>query len=236
MTLGIMQPYFFPYLGYYGLIHCAEEFIFFDAVQYIRKGWMSRNRVLKNGGGLKYIGLTMDSHSRDTLIKEITISNLEEQKEKVIRNLDFYKATAPYYNDVIDLINDCFDSNENRLSHLYLEQFSKTLKYLGIHRELHVYSDMGLIHSAAENPGDWALHISEAYGAKTYINPPGGKAIFDPQAFSEKGIELRFLEQHLPEYSQASDSPFEPGLSIIDVMMFNSPQEVHTMIEGYSLT
>ena len=108
MKLGIMQPYFFPYLGYFSLINYVDEFIIFDPVQYIRKGWINRNRVLKKGGGVKYINITVEKHCLGTLIKDIRLSTTQDWRNKILRNLDYYEKKAPYYYEVKELLSSCF--------------------------------------------------------------------------------------------------------------------------------
>ena len=110
----------------------------------------------------------------------------------------------------------------------------KTCQYLAIPFTPNIYSEMNLQHQNPAHPGEWALHISSALGAKEYVNPPGGREIFRKDQFDRVGIKLLFLEQELPPYDQKSDH-FEPGLSIIDVMMFNSPKAIRQMLQKYTL-
>lgn len=233
--LGIMQPYFFPYLGYFSLIAATDRWIVFDPVQYIRKGWMNRNRVLKQGGGVKYVGVTMAPHSRDTLIKDMRLSTDIDHREQLVRHLDHYKnARAPFYADVVAVIEACFASGEDRLVPFLVRCLSLTCEHIGIPFQCEVYSEMDLEHEPAHAPGDWALNVSSTLKVATYINPPGGREIFETKAFRDKGVELLFLEQELTPYDQRSPG-FEPGLSIIDVMMFNEPAAIRAMLAKHKL-
>lgn len=228
--LGIMQPYFFPYLGYFGLIANTDRWIVFDPVQYIRKGWVNRNRVLKVGGGWKYVGLTMDAHDRDTLIKDMMVSPGVDHFDQLLRHLDHYKnKRAPHYAKVVELLAACFEPKPTTLVPFLTRSLAMTCTHIGIPFHAEVYSQMDLEHDKAEHAGEWALHICRALNVRTYINPPGGKEIFSPQQFADAGIELVFHHQDLPAYPQHTGS-FEPGLSIIDVMMFNEPAAVRDML------
>lgn len=230
-----MQPYFFPYLGYFGLIANTDRWIVFDPVQYIRKGWMNRNRVLKQGGGVKYVGITMAPHARDTLIHQMRLADGVDHLEQVVRNLDYYKnVRAPYYAEVVALLEACFAPGEQRLVHFLTRCLELTCAHIGVPFHQEIYSEMGLVHEPAHGPGDWALNISKALKAATYINPPGGRDIFDPRAFSNAGVQLLYLEQELPPYKQRTPE-FEPGLSIIDVMMFNEPATIRAMLAQHKL-
>lgn len=234
--LGIMQPYFFPYLGYFGLIANADRWIVFDPVQYIRKGWVNRNRVLKQGGGWKYVGLTMAPHHRDTLIKDMRLAPGMDHFGQLVRNLDHYRnKRAPYYDRVLQLLEQCFQPPIDPLTSFLTRSLASTCDYIGIPFKAEVYSEMGLEHEPAKGPGDWALNICKALGAYEYLNPPGGKDIFSAEAFQEAGIKLMFRHQELLPYRQHTGSDFEPGLSIIDVMMFNEPPEIRTMLARHSL-
>jgi len=233
--LGIMQPYFFPYIGYFGLIAQTDRWIVFDPVQYIRKGWVNRNRVIKAGGGWKYVGMTMDTHSRETLIKEMNVAPDVDHFNQLVKHLDHYKnKRAPYYERVIELLAACFDPPPTRLVPFLTHSLASTCAYIGIPFNVEVYSEMGLPHDAATHPGEWALHISRALQVSTYINPPGGKEIFMPQQFIDSGIDLLYHHQVLAAYPQHTGS-FEPGLSIIDVMMFNEPAAIREMLTHHTL-
>ena len=102
-----MQPYFMPYIGYYSLIKHTDEFILFDPVQFIRHGWIERNRILKQGGGWQYIQVPLiKDNGRDTLIKDVRINNSEPWKQKMLAQLQHYKKKAPYYFKVIKMLNE----------------------------------------------------------------------------------------------------------------------------------
>jgi hypothetical protein len=230
-----MQPYFFPYLGYFGLIANTDRWIVFDGAQYIRKGWMNRNRVLKAGGGEKYVNLIVSQHARETLIKDIRLAYEPSRFDRLARHLDTYKSLrAPYYGPVLELLRDCLSSQADELVPLLTRCLVRTCSYLGIPFNHEVYSAMALAHQEPKDPMEWSLYICTALGVKEYVNPPGGRSFFDPQRFAEKGLKLWFYEQTLPEYDQRRQ-PFVQGLSIIDVMMFNTPETIRQMLTQYRL-
>jgi hypothetical protein len=128
-----MQPYFFPYLGYFSLIQNTDKWIVFDEVQFIRHGWIERNRILKPGDGWQYISVPLEKHSRETLIKEIKIRNSEDWKGKILRQLEHYKKIAPYYSDVIEFLNIVFKIETTNIvklnTHLFSDLFRDEIKY-----------------------------------------------------------------------------------------------------------
>ena len=224
-----MQPYFFPYIGYFQLINSVDKWIVFDTPQYIRKGWVNRNRILKKNGGVKYFGISVIKSPRETPINEIVTAEYG-WREQIINDLDYYKVVkAPYYEKVLNFLDKAFELDDNRLSVLLTSFLVDCCSYLGVKFEFDVFSEMQLGISAVSDPGDWAYEISRSLKAEEYINLPGGKAIFDAHRFSAAGIKLSFLEPIITPYNQMNPD-FEPGLSIIDVMMFNSPEQIYEML------
>ncbi|RZA02799.1 MAG: glycine transferase [Sphingobacteriaceae bacterium] len=232
MTLGIMQPYFLPYLGYFSLIKHTDKWIIFDPVQYIRHGWIERNRILKPAEGWQYIAIPLQKHNRETLIKDIKIRE-EDWRTKILNQLAHYKK-APYYQSTIQVLTEGFTIKTDSITLMNAHILKCICQYLHINFNYEVFSEMNLNIDPVKNAGDWALNISKAYGANTYINPPGGVDIFDKDAFKKSGIALKFLSINLTPYHQHRKT-FEPGLSIIDVMMFNSVDEINNMLDNYQI-
>ena len=237
MNLGIMQPYFFPYLGYFSLIAATDHWIVFDTPQYIRKGWVNRNRILKKGGDWKYFNIRIEKCPRDTPISDVVIDKSYDVRSEVFRSLDFYyEVKAPFYNDVVSWLDKVLDSDFLKLSELLVHLLEKTCEYIDLDFSYQVFSKMDLSIDEVGHPGEWALRISQALQAKSYINPPGGREIFVPKEFSEAGIELRFLQHNFKSYGQRSnDKEFISGLSILDAMMFCEPSTVKAMVFDYDV-
>ena len=235
MKLAIMQPYFLPYLGYFSLIKHTDEFILFDTVQFIRHGWIERNRILKPSNGWQYIMVPLKKHSRETLIKDIEINNDQQWKEKILAQLQHYKKQAPYFSNVIDILNEIFSKKYTTIVDLNLASLKTVCNYLGINTPIQVFSLMNIDIEPANAPDEWALNICKALGnVDEYWNPPGGQSFFDRKKYENAGINLKFHSAILTDYDQKRNV-FEPGLSIIDVMMFNSVDEINKMLDNYEL-
>jgi hypothetical protein len=235
MKLGIMQPYFFPYIGYFALINYVDKWIVLDNVQYIYHGWINRNRILnpiKNTW--QYITVPINRHSRNTFIKDITIHNTVNWKDRIIRQLEHYKKIAPFYNDIIALIKVCFANDHQLISELNVSILEKVCSFLGINRVIEVFSQMKLDIELANEPGDWAFNISKKLNAREYINPIRGIEIFDKKKFEENGIKLKFLEMHDIIYNQKNQS-FISDLSIIDLLMFNDIETIHKFLNNFDI-
>jgi hypothetical protein len=232
-SLAIMQPYFMPYLGYFSLLKHTNHFILLDEVQFIRHGWIERNRILKQNGDWQYIKVPLIKHSRDTLIKDIKIDNTKDWQNKLLAQLQHYKKKAPYYNAVIEVLNEIFINEFKDITHLNKYALSTICNYLDINCTINIFSEMALKIEPVHEADEWALNICKALGdIKEYWNPPGGQSIFNKEKYDRQNIKLRFQSIKITEYRQLTNS-FEPGLSIIDVMMFNSIDEINNMLDNY---
>jgi hypothetical protein len=249
MKLGIMQPYFFPYIGYFQLINATDKWVIFDDIQYIRHGWVNRNRILHPDLTKEwiYIIIPLQKHSQDNHICDIKILNNQIWKNKIMGQINHYRKNAPFYNETKTIVKQCLNFNGNNLSELNTYCLKEVCKYLDIDLHYQIFSNMDINLGDVDNPDDWALEISKKFdsddwaleiskrlNADEYINPIGGKEIFDKEKFAEAGIKLSFLEPGNIEYEQKRKE-FIPNLSIIDVMMFNSKEKIHELLKEYNL-
>ncbi len=236
MRIGMMQPYFFPYLGYFGLIHATDRWIVFDTAQYIRRGWVNRNRILSSGPtGWKHVTVPVVRCDRSTAIKDIQVDSRQEWQRNLVNSLDVYRVRkAPHYQQTLGFLQQTLSLKTDDLNELLVHCLEQTCQYLELPIRCELFSTMNLSLPPIEESGDWTLETSVALNATTYINPPGGRILYDPHRFQQRGIELRFLEARLPEYEQGGDA-FQPGLSVIDALMWNSPERVREMVCDYEL-
>ena len=235
MKLAVMQPYLLPHIGYFALIDYADEWIFFDDVQYIRRGWVNRNRILKPTGDWQYITVPVQKHSRETPIKDVLVSRGGDWRKRILGQLEHYRKNAVNFEVVRDFLCEAFENDSLTISELDVHLTRKTLEYLGIPFRYRIFSELDLQLGEVQDPGDWALEISKALGASEYVNPPGGRAIFDGERFRAANIELKYLTARPVEYRQGRRE-FVPGLSILDVMMFNSVETIRSMLSDFELS
>lgn len=235
MKLAIMQPYFLPYIGYFSLIKNTDNFILLDSVQSIYHGWIERNRILKQNIGWLYIKVPLIKHSQKTLIKDLRIDNSQNWKQKILSQLEHYKKKAPFYFKVIKLINKLFEYEYNDIVSVNKKAIILILEYLGINKRVSIFSEMNLKIDIPKSPDEWALNICQSIGnISEYWNLAGGVSFFDKDKYEKLGISLKFHKVILKQYEQKR-TIFEPGLSIIDVMMFNSKGEINRMLDNYDL-
>ena len=231
MKLAIMQPYFLPYIGYFSLIKHTDSWVVFDDAQFIRHGWIERNRILKPNGGWQYIKVPLIKHHREALIKDVRIRNTENWCKKILGQLEHYKKKAPFYKSTISILEELCSLSYNSIVKLNAKSLELVCNKLNIDFNYQFSSNLDLNTENILEPDDWALEITDLLGFDTYINPYGGREIFNKEKYQRRGVALKFLKVNLNEYNQKNEY-FESGLSIIDVMMFNSPNTITAMLDN----
>ena len=232
MKLGGMQPYFFPYLGYFAVIKHTDKWIIADNVQFMGGSWIERNRILKSQAGWNYIRVPLEKSPYTIPINKKRIRTNENWQRKIFSQLVLYKKIAPYYHQVIDLLDHVFSSHTNSIVELNTRGIKAVCEYLGLPFTYILASRLDVDLKKIKEPDDWPLEICLLLGADEYINPPGGKSFYNKDKFERNQVRLKFLQVNLLPYQQ-NGHPFEPGLSILDVMMFNSIDKINEMLDEY---
>jgi len=235
MKVAIMQPYFLPYLGYFDLLNIVDEFIAFDTSQYVRHGWYNRNKILHPASSFWFISLPIKLHQSFLRINEIEISKNEDWKLRILRQLSHYKNDAPYYTSVKNFLENSFENLSNNLSQVNIQLLKDVSSYLGIKTPIKVFSEMNLvINEEIKKPGDWGWIISKKIGANVLINRPGGISFIDKNEYEKRGIKLIFQNFENMKYN-CGKYDYIPDLSIIDVMMWNSPNEIKYYLDNWRI-
>lgn len=224
--VGIMQPYFFPYLGHFALIASVDRWVVFDVPQYTPKTWMNRNRVLHPAEEWMYVTVPVKGGSRNRSIQSVMLHRPDEALESIRGKLAHYRRKAPYFERVVSLLESAFERRANdSLVGMNVSALQVVCDYLGLAFNYAICSEMGLELSDVEHAGQWALKIATQLGAREYLNPVGGSTIFDPNEFQAAGVRLGFLEIPAMTYDTAPYR-FIPNLSILDVLMWTEPSDV----------
>jgi hypothetical protein len=230
MKLVAMQPYFFPYLGYFDLANQADLWIVYDDSQYIRHGWVNRNRILHPHGGWQYVIVPLEKHPHSTPISRIRASARINWKAAIFKQLLHYENKAPYYRPVIAFLREGLSEPEDNLSSLNTKLFRSTCRLLGIDTPIRPFSDLNLPGLPVGRPEDLALAICRAAGADEYINRPGGAGLYDEKRFLEHRLKLT-IQTYASFIYDCGRYPFIPDLSIIDVLMWNSPEQIKRYLD-----
>ena len=222
MKVAIMQPYFFPYIGYFQLINAVEKFIVYDNIQYTKKGWINRNRILVNGKD-EYISVPLKKDSDYLNIgQRVLASTWSQDKRKLINKISEVYRKAPFFDESRIVFERCINFENDNLFYFILNSIKIINEHLNIETQIIISSDLKIDHGL--KAVDKVLAICETLNAKTYVNPIGGIDLYKKEVFLDRGIELNFLKANNILYKQFNSS-FSPFLSIIDVIMFNGKEK-----------
>jgi hypothetical protein len=232
MKLAIMQPYFMPYIGYFQLINSVDKFIIYDNIQYTKKGWINRNRILVNGKDqLITLPLKKDSDYLDVVERELSKS-WDKDKNKMLNVIKSSYNKAPYFQETFELISKCVNNSETNLFNFIYNVINIINNYLDIKTPIIVSSTIEIDHTLKSQ--DKVLSLCKEQNADVYINSIGGVELYDKGIFKQNNIELNFIKSNPIQYEQYNNK-FIPWLSIIDVMMFNSKEQIKNYLTQYTL-
>jgi hypothetical protein len=232
MSIAIMQPYTFPYIGYFQLIHASDVFVFYDDVNFINRGWINRNRILLNGKDHLFTIPCSDA-SQNKLINEVALQDDEKAIQKLLSTFKQAYSKAPYFKDVYSMLEDTLLAGSKTIAALAIKSVTNICKYLELERTLKISSEE--YDNRELKKADRLIDICHREGITHYINAAGGKEIYTKEYFGERGISLNFLNSVKQEYKQFNN-PFVPWLSVIDVLMFNTKEDiVDRILPAYTL-
>lgn len=230
MKLGIMQPYPFPYIGYFELIARVDRWIAFDVVQYNRHSWMNRNRILHPAHGWQYFTIPVRKAAHGTRLTAVSVADRDEAERRILAQLDHYRRRAPYHGVVTDIVRDTFSrTRSDGLVALSLASLAAVTERLGIPFAAERCSALELALDDVEHAGQWALRIASALGASEYLNPPGGRELFRDDEWRAAGIRLSFTRMNQLRYD-CKPYAFHENLSILDVLMWCSLGEINAYL------
>jgi hypothetical protein len=230
--VAIMQPYFFPYIGYFQLMNAVDEFIIYDNIQYTKKGWINRNRILVNNRDqLLTLPIKKDSDYLNVVERELS-NTWNKDKNKLLNLIKSSYIKAPYFQETFELVSKCLNNSENNLFKFIYDSVILINYYLNIKTSVIVSSTLDVNHTLKSQ--DKVLSLCKILNATTYINAIGGVELYNKDIFKQNNIELNFIKSNPIQYKQFSNE-FIPWLSIIDVMMFNSKEQIKEYLNNYIL-
>lgn len=230
--IAIMQPYIFPYIGYFQLINSVDEFIIYDNIQYTKKGWINRNRILANGKDqLITLPIKKDSDYLNIVNRELSES-WDKDKNKILNIIRSTYHKAPYFSEIYKLISKCLNNEEKNLYKFIFDSIININEFLEIKTKIIVSSTINIDHSLKSK--DKVIALCKARNASIYINAIGGMDLYNKEEFKQHQIDLSFIKSNPIEYKQFNNE-FIPWLSIIDVMMFNSKDQIKEYLNSYTL-
>ncbi|WP_147114934.1 WbqC family protein [Tateyamaria sp. syn59] len=228
MRAAIMQPYLLPYIGYFQLIAHADTFVIYDDIQFSKKGWINRNRFLRNGDAVMFtLPLRKDSDYLD--VRDRNIADAYDPK-KLIAQIENAYRKAPQFATAMPVIEEILGCSERNLFTFIHHSVTRVCTCLGLDTPIIVSSSLG--DTTGLKGQDRVLAICEAVSATSYVNPIGGLDLYQASAFQARGMDLHFMRRTSLAYEQFGH-PFVPDLSILDIMMFNSVDEARSLITDH---
>lgn len=231
MKLAIMQPYFFPYLGYWQLIHAVDRFVVYDDVNYIKSGWINRNRILINGVAT-YITVPLYQSSSYKRICDTQLQTFINWSDKLLKKIENTYKKTPYFTETFPIIEKIILYKTDNLADFLANQLIELSKLMNLDTEIVLTSRIYENHQLSGQ--ERVIDICKCEKTDIYLNAIGGQALYDSKTFSEAGIKLQFIEMKPFSYPQKS-TEFVPYLSIIDVLMNVGVEGVKEHLNAFEL-
>tara|TARA_Y100001958_G_C21232777_1_gene558718 strand:- start:1709 stop:2407 length:699 start_codon:yes stop_codon:yes gene_type:complete len=231
MKLAIMQPYIFPYIGYFQLMSFADKFIIYDDVNFINKGWINRNNILINNEKYMFT-VPLKNASQNVLIKDLELAHTEKWKKKFLKTIKHAYSKTPFFERIFFIINEVINSKSRFIIDWHLKSIYMINEYLKINTI--IVESSSIYKNKQLNGQSRILDICYKEKCNQYINPIGGKDLYNSDVFMNQGIKLNFLKSIKLKYNQSS-KVFVPWLSIIDVMMYNDIEAIQKNLKSYEI-
>lgn len=230
---AVMQPYFFPYVGYFQLLKAVDTFVILDDVNFIKRGWINRNNILLNGAPHLF-SLPLDKPSQNRLICETKLNFPAKERERFLKTIHAAYKKSKHFSAFYGILEEIIWYEDDDLTSFIHNSFNVICAYLGL--EKNIIRSSRIDKNNTLKAQDRIIEICKLVGTDLYINPPGGKDLYSLDDFKKNGMDLKFI-------STISDSvvyeqfqyDFVPNLSFIDVLMFNSKETIMTMLCQYRL-
>ena len=235
MRLAVMQPYLFPYLGYFQLVNAVDQFVFFDDVNFINKGWINRNQLLQQNEAYLF-SLPLMKASQNRMINEIEIADYSKWRNLFLKQIEMNYRKAPFFTKTFAWLDDfLFAKNYNLIGELASDSVKAVSALLGIKTSFYYSSQLNYKNENTTNGQGKILHICEMMGTDTYINPKNGEGLYNAEYFRDKNVEIKFIFMDEIKYPQFLPDKFVPYLSILDLLMFNNSNKAEALLNKYAL-
>jgi hypothetical protein len=231
-NIAIMQPYIFPYIGYMNLVQSTDFFVFYDDVNFRKKGWINRNQFILNRGRYTFT-LPIEQISQNKCIKESLVFDLSSFKKKFIHQLNLSYKKAPFLHPTLEYVERVLDHESRSFGLIASKSIIHFFEYLGIKKEF-IFSSESFSSNKKLGRTERIIDITKKCNCKNYINVIGGRDLYSTAEFSDSGINLKFIIPIICNYRQVNANPFIDKLSIIDLMMNLPPNEIKLHLDSYS--
>ncbi len=247
MKLGIMQAYFFPYIGYFQLINAVDKFILYEHVNFRNKSWMTRNYILPINAKVQSISISVRKKSCNKTISDIELVEFKHFSATFLKKIYHSYRRTQFFDETIELFENIFNTNFSSLHHFNSFSITEICSHLGINtiiksqNENYLYleeelstSDFNSNNSNFDKKSARIISICKNENANIYFNAIGGTALYDKINFYSQGITLNFIKTNDLIYKQFNET-FIPNLSIIDVLMHNGINTTKILLNNYQI-
>lgn len=224
-----MQPYLFPYLGYFQLVKYCDEFVFYDDVQFIKGGYINRNNILANGQKQLFTIPVVKASSN----RKINEHHFSDNRGKFFKSIEQNYRKAPQFEAVMPILDKVLNTNETQVAVLCKDSILSVFNYLSIDINYRFSSELDYNKSASAS--EKLFEICQLINTNRYCNMKSGKSLYSKKQFAERGIELSFLEMAALSYPQ-NKNEYVSHLSIIDVLMWNDKSAVKALLQKYIIS
>ena len=233
MKVAVMQPYLFPYIGYWQLINAVDKFVILDDVNYIMRGYINRNEILLNKERYRF-SIPISKASQNKLIMNTKLNFSQDAREKFLKTIENAYKKSPYFNNIMPLLQEIIKYENEDLTGYIVNSIEKIMQYLSVNTKIYISSKLNKNNDLKAE--DRILEICRYMNADCYINPTGGRKLYHHEKFEKQNINLYFLDTDIMQikYYQ-NQKKFEESLSIIDILMFNSISKIQNFLVAYSL-
>ena len=236
MTVAIMQPYIFPYLGYYQLVNAVDEFVFFDDVHFINKGWINRNNLLQQNQPYRFT-IPLVKASQNKKIIEIEVADFDKWRKDFLKLVAFNYKKAPHFEFVFSWLSAFLYKKEYKLiAELAADSVREVAGLLSIDTRFNYSHAVNYTTAQQQDGPAKIIAICKFLNADKYINPRNGTELYEKEKFIANNIDLNFINISELKYTQFKKDIFVPHLSFIDILMFNSLAETKLLLEKYTLS
>lgn len=232
--IAVMQPYFFPYIGYFQLINAVDLFVVYDDGLMFEAGYIRRNSIMSHDHqGRQPIILPKNHSTSYRRINETDRADSKKDIRKILTTLKIVYSKAPYLAQVLPMIEDIFNYPERNLVKFLMYELQSVCRYIGITTRFALSSEVSK--EGLEHVEEKVFRICDHFGIHDYINPIGGTEFYKKEYWAENGVLLSFIHRNEEICYQQFKEPFVKDLSIIDIMMFNSPEEIRKLLKQYTI-
>ena len=232
MSIAIMQPYFFPYIGYFQLINAVDEFVFYDDVNFMKKSYINRNSILLNQKAFQFT-VPLKEASQNKIIKDIEVFTNQKWIHDFLKTFEHAYKSAPFYQEVLQIVKTIFNSDYKNIAELSVITVTEVCKYLKIDSKFSI-SSQDYSKTKKLPKTERLIAIAKQSDKQTYVNGIGGRSLYSKKDFKAQNIDLVFLKTQDIKYEQFGNE-FVPFLSILDVLMFNYKASVKDLLDKYTL-